>query len=289
MRTLFGLLFLIALFFFGAHWYLTEGFSLRHIKDPLPYERRWATDPPLPLVKESVQQPFTYIGKGSQCYVFLSEDGNYVLKFLRLDRYLPRTLDTLLPFPTFLRALREAAQEEREGKREALFTSCLLAYRELREETGLLYLHLNKTEGLLPSVTLYDKIKGTHTVDLDQHAFLIQKKGERVYVYLARLLREGHFEEAHHALLQLAALLEQRKEKEIGDRDTALHKNSGFAQGKPFFFDVGQFYRTKRDHSFPRESEKLVRWLEKQDPRIGEEARKLFACGAQESALYKNQ
>src|SRR5690349_15990834 len=102
---------------------LTHGFRIGKLHLDFPYQPQWeiACDP---AIERILRQPFTFLGKGSQSYVFESQDGQTVVKLFRFDR-------------------PDAIQ---------LFDACKLAYDSLRDETGLLYIHLNITHMHLPTL-----------------------------------------------------------------------------------------------------------------------------------------
>ncbi|MFI5334744.1 MAG: hypothetical protein ACHQT8_06260, partial [Chlamydiales bacterium] len=102
------------------------------------------------------------------------------------------------------------------------------------EETGLLYLHLAKTDENLPIVTLIDKLGIAHRVALDELPFLAQKRAEK----LLPILEGAHGKEALSSLLQL---IRTRCAKGVADRDPTLLKNFGFVEGKAVVIDLGSF------------------------------------------------
>ena len=61
------------------------------------------------------------------------------------------------------------------------FDSYKIAYENLKDETGLIYLHLNKTDFLKQKMIIIDKIGIYHEIDLDSMEFLIQKG--RAYLF----------------------------------------------------------------------------------------------------------
>ena len=199
------------------------------------------TNPPPEEIGSLLDQNFYYMGKGSQCFVFESEDKQSVLKFFRLNRYRVPKITQLLSFPAFLHSIQQEKQERKQYKLDALFHSCKIAFEELHEESGLLYLHLNKTSHINKKITLYDRLKRTYTINSDEYAFLIQKRGEQDYPYLTHLLEKGKKKEAQEALSHLASILSNRLRKGIADHDPVIQKNSGFRGNKALFLDVGEF------------------------------------------------
>lgn len=90
----FCVVFLIA---YGAgrlYYRVTAGFTVGNITYALPYDSRWdIRDLNLAESKHLdyiLSQNFKYLGKGCQSYVFASEDGQYVLKFFKFQRFRQR-------------------------------------------------------------------------------------------------------------------------------------------------------------------------------------------------------
>ena len=79
-----------------------------------------------------LSQPFFYLNRGAQCFVFESQDHKYVMKIFHESR--PSTL-----FPKWKKQKKDTKSERAKRTR---FEGCLTAYRAAREETALLYLRL---------------------------------------------------------------------------------------------------------------------------------------------------
>jgi hypothetical protein len=92
-------------------------------------------------------QDFNYLGSGEECIAFLSSDGKYVLKFFRTRNLTPKTWLKFIPLPG-LEQYKFKKIDKRMIRHRELFTSYKLAYEDLKEETGLIYIHLNKTKNL---------------------------------------------------------------------------------------------------------------------------------------------
>ena len=89
------LIFAISLYGLGRLYYaVTDGFTIENITSSLPFDESLETRPlneeEKTLVDLILDQKFTYLGKGCQSYVFLSEDQQYVLKFFKYQRYKPQ-------------------------------------------------------------------------------------------------------------------------------------------------------------------------------------------------------
>jgi hypothetical protein len=111
----------------------------------------------------------------------------------------------------------------------------------LKEETGIIYFHLNEEN--LPSTNLYikDKLGIFHTLPADHYQFYIQKKGTPFYAGIKKLLENETLEPAKKALDTLTCYLIKRCQKKITDKDDGLWRNFAFYEGQPFQIDIGQF------------------------------------------------
>ena len=247
LRKLFFLSAALLLIWGAAYSYnqITDGFSIRQMSSSLPPYPEFE----VPLSKEKkamlqacLSQPFRYIGKGCQFYAFESADGKYVLKFLKHKHLRPFTWLRAVPMPRKLREISDAKIERRQERVRNLFSSCKLAYEEMEEETGLLYIHLNRTPALENKVVIVDKFGLKHHIEVDQHEYVIQKRAIPVKEAFAHVQSE---EELRKLIEQLIAVVAARCEKGIADRDRSFVQNVAFCVHEPraLFIDTGQFYR----------------------------------------------
>lgn len=223
----------------------TDGFSRYKISSNLTFQPEWET-PRLSLREQEslskiLNQPYRYLAKGAQSYVFLSDDGKYVLKFFRIYHLQPPFWVTHLRWPWFLQSYKMDKILKKLDELHKDFASYKIAHDELKEETGIVYLHLNKTDYLKQTLTFYDKIGIKHQVALDQMEFLVQKRAELVYPALAKMVESEGLENAKEALSQLVSLLCLRCQKGIHDKDPDLNTNFGFIGHTPLQIDVGRF------------------------------------------------
>lgn len=152
----------------------TRGLDLGLIVTNPPYEKDFASE----LGQEQKQeiqtilnQSFFYQKRDYQNFSFVSEDNQYVLKILK---YRKNSLFGL--FKVHIRSLFSSKMWEQLQIR--LKSDCYhyLSYRNLPQQTGLLYLHLNATTELNQTVTLVDALKIAHSLPADQILFVLQKK-----------------------------------------------------------------------------------------------------------------
>lgn len=254
----------------------TDGFAISKISSNLPYNPDFATRPisesELQKVEEILSQPFHYLGKGAQCYAFVSDDDQYVIKFFRLHNLLTPEWFVNMPLPSFLQSYRKEKIQRKFGEFFRDFLSYKIAFDSLQEDTGLIYVHLNKTDVLHKKITLFDKIKIQHSVDLDSMEFLLQKKADLFYPALHKLIQEGKREEVKANVKELIHFLAKRSSLGLYDKDPDINTNFGVCNGKPLQIDVGRFRpdatRTQPDvyiSDIIRVTENLQQWLEAQD------------------------
>lgn len=258
----------------------THGFCLQRIlADDLPFQPQWQT-PVLSLEEHSevdrlLSQPYRMIGAGSECFAFVSEDGTAVIKFFKLDHTRPvyfhrgilledhsesaSTLSnhplTQLSLPSPMDGWLKRFLGIREFRIQRTFSSIKLAYDALREETGLIYLHLNPTDEWQRKLTLYDACGIRHEVDLDDAKFFLQKRATPLVNHFAALQAQSARLEAEQSIDSLIALILGRCKKGFADRDI-INRNLGYIGTQAIEIDSGSFLKSPR----MRES-----WIYKQE------------------------
>jgi hypothetical protein len=140
----------VVIIFFLARGYfrLTDGFRVSNMTYDMPHNPDWEVPPLSDQEKKEVDsilnQPFNYVGKGAQSYVFASKDGKYVIKFFKFRHLRPSWIIDALPEWDFLKDYREKNRERKNRLIMVVFSGYKLAYDELRNQSGIVYLHLNK-------------------------------------------------------------------------------------------------------------------------------------------------
>src|SRR5579872_1804949 len=65
---------------------LTGGFRIEKMRIDFPFNAEWEINRNgMDGIKRILSQPFRYLDRGSQCYVFVSEDDQFVVKLFRFD------------------------------------------------------------------------------------------------------------------------------------------------------------------------------------------------------------
>jgi hypothetical protein len=216
-----------------------QGFTIKKIQSSHPYDSKWDIDtsPPVSDIKEIISQTFFYLGSGNHCYAFVSKDGKYVIKFFKQKHMNTYSLKE------YINPFQKSRLQKRAQTRENSFTSYKIAYEELKKETGMIYLHLNKTNHLQKRIAFIDQNGQPFLLNLDEMEFLIQKKAKVGYHYLEKLLTENRFEEAMDGVASLLTLIVKRAKAGISDKDMQFFKNFGFIEGQAIEIDIGEFKR----------------------------------------------
>ena len=193
------------------------------------------------LVQRVLSQPFTYLGDGGQGYSFVSQDGNYVLKFFKLHHVTVYDVIRNLSLPGALGVLKDEWIAGRDKDKERMLSSCKIAYERLPKETGMLYAHINQTTNEHPTITLYDAIGAVHHIDLDKAVFALQKKATLAFTHLKEDLLQKDEIAAKGAIDDFLYFVTQRSKKGVEDRDSGLKRNFGYIDGHLMEIDVGSF------------------------------------------------
>lgn len=277
--------FLFSLFAFAAvalfaRWQ-TAGFRWHKIDGELAYDTRWElqlSEEEEGKIIELLKQPFSYLGKGSQCYAFASADGNYVIKFPRLHRMrspLWMRLGARIPGFTAMQRLDRDYSKKREAELERNFLSYMIAYQQLKEATALVYLHLNRTPEWKFTTTFYDKIDCAHQLDLGKSYFLLQRRASWLVPELERMMKEGDEKRAKQLVDGLLARLLERAKLGLFDKDPHITNNFGLIDGEVVQIDIGR-YQDDPERARPKVYcedirhvlRKFLPWLSKRFPTL---------------------
>lgn len=216
-------------------------------------------------VKELLTGPYTFLGSGVQSYVFISSDGQTVLKLFKHYHMAPRTEYLKeIALPGLLDGLRTKAVAERAHRIDAIFESHRLAFEALREETGLVHVQLEPSDA--PWITLYDKIGVRHEIDLGRAPFALQKRAALVFESLKDQ------SDAKQKIDSLIQVIQNRWNKGICNSDPIIHRNFGFIGTQAIEIDAGSFSKGK----FPANPKKelyyetleLQEWLNAHNPEL---------------------
>jgi len=262
-----------------VYYRVTAGFTTGNITSSLPFDPRFETKPlngvEKILVDSILSQEFHYLGKGCQSYVFASEDGKYVLKFFKYQRFTPQEWLKLFSFIPAVEEHRLKKIEEKKAKLENIFTSWKIAFDELKPETGLVLVHLNKTKDLNRELVIFDKMGFKTVLPIDDYEFLIQKRALMLTDVIDQQMKGGEIDQAKLLIDNLFSTILSEYNRGLGDNDHALMQNTGVLDGKPIHIDVGQFVKNEDFKEFDTQAQETFSktykyriWLKKQHPKL---------------------
>ncbi|HSX11970.1 MAG TPA: hypothetical protein VLF61_00575 [Rhabdochlamydiaceae bacterium] len=237
----------------------TDGFSIAKI---VPHGPLNSQEAPIPLhILEVLDQPYTFLGSGVQCYTFLSEDRQSVIKFFKHYHLFPgNNILKKIPVPHFLDLFKQQLLTAREERLKKIFRSCQIAYDQLEEETGTFFLHFNKSESA--KITLIDKLGIQHALDLGEMEFILQKKAEPLEARFKQAKDKQAIEASLDALRKLHSACTQKGFK---NKDGKI-RNYAFIGEKAVMIDIGSLKKRKQlttalvEKEQKRFEEKMERW-----------------------------
>ena len=228
-----------------------KGFCLSQISASHAPRSEWEVPMP-PLPEEVFSQPYTYLKSGSQCWAFVSQDGKYVFKFFRMKHLIPKTWLNYIPLPYVLDRYRHEKIDKHQERLERVFGAYSQAFKQLKEETALEWIHLNSTKTVNKTLTVIDRLGREHAIPLDRVPFIIQKKAE--------LLSSKCSPEACTAIIDL---VRARCQKGFVDLDGGVRNNYGFIGERAVQIDIGRLVYDPSIREHFRQEAELQRVREK--------------------------
>jgi hypothetical protein len=231
----------IALFFVGLLCLIhhaTSGFRAEKIHQHVLRDFSYDYSSPH-FSKAMLDQPFFYLGKGRQAYVFASQDGRYVIKFLREQKYRPSLWMRAALFFQLLSRTQEKVFADQQRRLFRALESYHLAAEELSSQTELLRIHIGN-EPLHKKILLLDALHRKFVIDLDKTSFLFQRKA----VGLTQTLISSQENQQRLLVHHFFQTLRQRCEKKIVVRDAQCTlQNTAVIGERVIEIDVGSFYK----------------------------------------------
>jgi len=247
-------LFTLALLAIGAFSYLkcSPDFSEDKISSSLPIHPQWTipASEASAKTKEILGSRFTFLGEGAQAYAFESADGKYVLKFFKMRRFSPSTADYLCPH-----VVRRRLKNLR-----WVFNGYKIAYENFKKDTGLVFIHLAKTDYLKQQAVVVDDKGIEHRIDLDKTEFVLQEKAELLFDRLAKLQEIGDEQGVQRSIAAVLALVQRRIDRGYADRDKGVSNNFGFVKERAIQLDIGRLYKGVKEGQFEHVQQRIARW-----------------------------
>jgi len=275
MKKLILLLFLFA-FCAGVGkgvYYLKDGFSTRRIHSL----ENWITPDWDEEAELALDQPFYYLGRGRQCFAFASKDQKYVLKLPRTDIYRTPFWARILPVKHY----RDQLEVQHLHRQNFVLGSFDISFHELRNQTGILAVHLGQSSPQGKKITLIDKLGTKHSLPRNKTPFVLQYKKPILMKEFSLALQQGNKKQAEKILDAMIDVIVERAGKGILNRDRSFLRNYGFDGEKGYQIDVGSFFRDPKfegkaayEKSIRDSVDPVLEWLAKTDPEMLDYLRK---------------
>ncbi|MBP7074614.1 MAG: hypothetical protein KBA81_04440 [Rhabdochlamydiaceae bacterium] len=204
-------------------------------------------------IQKILNQPFAFLGLGKQMTAYESADHQYVLKFFNPRSRMKESWFHDIKKLKFFCTMKwfSHAYFKRKERLLKLFNRHAMAFKDMKEEAGLVYVHLNHFTALDQSVDIMDRDGLHYLVNLKDVPFVLQRKVELAGVHLAAVANDrGALNEAYDRVRELFTI---RASKGITDRIQTLHNNYGFLpSGKAVQIDVGRISYSEAVQSDPQ-------------------------------------
>lgn len=206
----------------------------------------------LNVLKERFSQHFFYFGSGKNHHAYLSRDGKTLLKFFKQNNW-----DINWPVKT-------------RRKLDRAFASCKLAYEKLKIETGMLCLHLNKTEQMYGNVALEDNLGFSHNVDLDAVQFAAQEYAKPMFSKIDREVKNGNLTHMERGICASLDCIGSIYQKGISLSVPPKRKNFAFIDDHAIVFDIDCFVikNSPSQKELRTTTKYFRRWIKKYHPDI---------------------
>lgn len=239
-------LFLAICLFFGMQRFChhaTEGFSLSRIQPTTKVVKQLISATEKEEIETLLSQPFYFYKKGGQCFAFIGEDDKTILKFFKQHHIRFWNWLSKMHFPFSMDYFRvKLLKKHLHQSGPYLFHSASLAYQGLKEQTGMLYLQIDKTILEKKPLILYDKLHNAHSVDISQFQFALQQKAIPLKRKFRALIKQQKIEECKTYLDSMLSLMHQRCQLGIADRDLNVSTNFGLLETCVIEIDIGSYH-----------------------------------------------
>ena len=218
-------------------------------------------------LRSILNQKFSYLGFGKQMTVYESEDRLYVIKFFNprppLKKEWFHSYKKIKYFCTFKWLSR--AYFKRKERLHKIFKRHALAFNELRDETALVYVHLNRLTAPNHLLEVVDQNGSTHFLNLDEAPFALQRKVTLAGHRLRQLASQNNLEEINKAFEMLQRLFAERSNKKFTDRIQTLNNNYGFLDDRAIQIDFGRIWKDENLNA-DEETERILNQIRRSWP-----------------------
>ena len=223
-----------------------------------------------------VDQEFSFYLEDADAYLFLSEDGEHILKFFKMRKITPKYWLNHIPVP-WLHKKRLSKVVDRERIRQEMMGTLSAIYEQFRYQTGLVYLHLFKTDYLKTKVTLIDQNGKKRKVSLDEVPFDLRKRAVLVPDYLDKCLANGEEREAVTFLCSILDFVKRGCKLGFAGYSDKIDMDFGLLDGRLVYLSLSHIekddtYKTARSTLIEvfRISRSLDSWLQNRYPSLAQ-------------------
>lgn len=225
------------------------------------------------IIHEILDQPFTYLDRGTQFFVFESKDKKHVIKFLSPLHLKSQFWVNFLCFPPF-KQYKEAIYKKKEKKCLQTVKACFLAYDRLKENLGLEFIHFGSNSQFHKHILIYDKLGHRHLVDLSKTHFIIQKKAEAfIGSALLSAYKNKDDHKVHAIIDSFLENISYRCKKNVRNTDPNVFKNFAIIGNRVVEVDFGDFFAENKVidpplfiHEIDRYARSFRKWANKNIP-----------------------
>lgn len=260
------LLVLLSLALGKGIYFIKGGFSARRIH-PLDH---WIEPHFSKEAKSALKQSYRFLGRGRQCFAFVSEDGLYVLKLPRTDIFKTPFWVKALP----VHAYRKRLEKNHKEREQFLTNSFQISLKELKEQTGVVAMHLGQSS-LKDRLTLFDVSGMKQSFLMGKCSFILQYRHPILMNAFTNAMKEGKKDEARTILDALFAAIVERAGKGILNRDRSFLRNYGYDGEKAYQIDIGSFFtmnelplKTVYEKSIRDSIDPVQEWLRDHHPEM---------------------
>jgi hypothetical protein len=189
-----------------------------------------------------VNQNFRLFKEDIDAYLFLSEDGKYVLKFFKMRKFTPKYWLNYIPIPWLDKKRlskvvdRERARHESLGKLKAVF-------EKFRSQTGLVFLHLFKTDYLKTKVTLIDQNGKKKRVSLDDVPFILRRRAIPIKEFIENSIAKGEQRSAIASLCSILDFVKRGCKLGFSGYSDQIERDYGFLDGRLIYLGLSHLSR----------------------------------------------
>lgn len=244
-------------------YFVKKGFSLRRVH---PVEQSLLLGL-TPEVKNILDQPFYYLGRGRQCFAFASQDDRFVLKVPRSDIFTTPFWLKALP----LKQLREKKEEDQAKRQQFLINSFVLSFEKLGSQTGTIALHIGQSYFSDKNLTLVDASGAKHHLPISQTTFALQHKYPLWSKQVEKALAQQDESQVKNLIDALVDVIVQRANNGILNRDRSFLRNYGYNGKEAVQIDIGSFFISSQidnpyEKSIRDSLDPVQEWLKEKDP-----------------------